>query len=148
MGAISLTYLDTILSDITEAWVLYFGVIFVLVITFAPKGISGIILMHEPILRVKPLLLKKLIYPYLLLFLSVCILMIGFTSIIELLHAFRSHSDNLKIYWTDINIKSNLVWILFIIITILGSIACNKSFKYTKQKWNDVMQEIKMSFLK
>ena len=27
IGAVSLTYLDTMLSDITEAWVLYFGII-------------------------------------------------------------------------------------------------------------------------
>ena len=49
LGAISLTYLDTMLSDITEAWVLYYGIIFVLVIAFAPQGLSGIIIMHEPI---------------------------------------------------------------------------------------------------
>ena len=34
-----ITYLDTMLSDITEAWVLYYGIIFVLVIAFAPQGI-------------------------------------------------------------------------------------------------------------
>ena len=46
IGAVSLTYLDTMLSDITEAWVLYYGIIFILVIAFAPQGI-GINIMHE-----------------------------------------------------------------------------------------------------
>ena len=46
------------LSDITEAWVLYYGIIFVLVIAFTPQGIAGTILMHEPILRNNPSLLK------------------------------------------------------------------------------------------
>ena len=46
LGAISLTYLDTMLSDITEAWVLYYGIIFVLVIAFAPQGIAGIIVWY------------------------------------------------------------------------------------------------------
>ena len=40
IGAVSLTYLDTILSDITEAWVLYFGIIFVLVVVFKSSQVS------------------------------------------------------------------------------------------------------------
>ena len=52
------------LSDITEAWVLYYGIIFVLVIAFAPQGIAGTILMHEPILRNNPSLFKNLLIPY------------------------------------------------------------------------------------
>ncbi len=113
LGAISLTYLDTMLSDITEAWVLYYGIIFVLVIAFAPQGISGIIMVHEPIIRNNPSLLKKLVFPYTIFLVSIIILTIGFTSIIELIHSLKSSKDSLKIYWLNINNNNIFIWIIF-----------------------------------
>ena len=148
IGAISLTYLDTVLSDITEAWVLYFGMVFVLVIAFAPKGISGVILMHEPIIRIKPALIKKLLYPYFLFFLSIITLLIGFTSLIELLHALKSNKDYHIIYWISVSHKNLIVWLAYIFIMLTGFLAVKKSFRFTKEKWDEVMEEIKMSFIK
>ena len=116
LGAISLTYLDTVLSGITEAWVLYFGLIFIIVISFAPQGIAGLVLMHEPILRIKPSLLKKLIIPYIMFFLSICILIVGFTSLIELIHSLRSSHETIKIYWILVNNQNVLVWLLYLFI--------------------------------
>ena len=39
------------LPDITGAWQLYFGLMFILVVMYAPGGIAGWIAMHEPLLR-------------------------------------------------------------------------------------------------
>ena len=140
LGAISLTYLDTMLSDITEAWVLYYGIIFVLVIAFAPQGISGIIMVHEPIIRNNPSLLKKLVFPYTIFLVSIIILTIGFTSIIELLHSLKSSKDNLKIYWLNINNNNIFIWIIFSLIFIGGILLTKKCFRLVKEKWNDVIK--------
>ena len=148
LGAISLTYLDTMLSDITEAWVLYYGIIFVLVIAFAPKGISGIIMVHEPIIRNNPLLLKKLVFPYTIFFVSIIILTIGFTSIIELIHSLKSNKDSLKVYWLNINNNNIFIWILFGLIFISGILLTKKCFRLVKEKWNDVLNEVKLGLIK
>ncbi len=148
IGAITLTFMDTVLSDITEAWVLYTGMIFVIVIAFAPKGISGLIIMHEPIVRLRPTLIKKLVYPYSLMFFSIVLLTIGFTCLIELLHSLRSNKDKLTLYWILINSKNIFVWLFAFCIMTLGWFACRKSFLYTKEKWNEVVEEIKIGFTK
>ena len=148
LGAISLTYLDTMLSDITEAWVLYYGIIFVIVIAYAPQGIAGLIIMHEPIIRNKPALLKKLIFPYITFILSILLLVIGFTSLIELIHSLKSNYSFLKIYWIRVSNTNFLVWLLAILITFLGLIACKKSYLRTKGIWNEVIENIKLSFIK
>ena len=148
LGAISLTYLDTMLSDITEAWVLYYGVIFILVIAFAPQGIAGIIVVHEPIIRNNPSLLKKLVLPYAIFLVSIIILTIGFTSIIELLHSIKSSEDNLKIFWLNINNNNIFIWILFILIFISGVLLTKKCFRLVKEKWNDVINEVKLGLIK
>ena len=148
LGAISLTYLDTMLSDITEAWVLYYGIIFVLVIAFAPQGISGIIMVHEPIIRNNPSLLKKLVFPYTIFLVSIIILTIGFTSIIELIHSLKSSKDNLKVYWLNINNNNIFIWMLFSLIFISGILLTKKCFRLVKEKWNDVLNEVKLGLIK
>ncbi len=148
LGAISLTYLDTMLSDITEAWVLYYGIIFVLVIAFAPQGISGIIMVHEPIIRNNPSLLKKLVFPYTIFLVSVIILTIGFTSIIELIHSLKSSKDHLKVYWLNISNNNIFIWMLFILIFISGILLTKKCFRLVKEKWNDVLDEVKLGLVK
>lgn len=148
LGAISLTYLDTMLSDITEAWVLYYGIIFVLVIAFAPQGISGIIMVHEPIIRNNPSLLKKLIFPYTIFLVSIIILTIGFTSIIELIHSLKSSKDSLKIYWLNINNNNIFIWIIFSLVFIGGVLLTKKCFRLVKEKWNDVIDEVKLGLIK
>ena len=148
LGAISLTYLDTMLSDITEAWVLYYGIIFVLVIAFAPQGISGIIMVHEPIIRNNPSLLKKLVFPYTIFVVSIIILTIGFTSIIELIHSLKSSKDSLKVYWLNINNNNIFIWVLFSLIFISGILLTKKCFRLVKEKWNDVIDEVKLGLIK
>lgn len=148
LGAISLTYLDTMLSDITEAWVLYYGMIFVLVIAFAPQGISGIIMVHEPIIRNNPSLLKKLVFPYTIFLVSIIILTIGFTAIIELIHSLKSSKDSLKVYWLNINNNNIFIWMLFSLIFISGILLTKKCFRLVKEKWNDVLNEVKLGLIK
>lgn len=43
IGAIVLTYMQSMLSDFTEAWLLYLGVLFMLIVMYAPRGLSGIL---------------------------------------------------------------------------------------------------------
>ena len=148
LGAISLTYLDTMLSDITEAWVLYYGIIFVLVIAFAPQAISGIIMVHEPIIRNNPSLLKKLVFPYTIFLVSIIILTIGFTSIIELIHSLKSSKDSLKVYWININNNNIFIWIIFSLVFIGGVLLTKKCFRLVKEKWNDVIDEVKLGLIK
>ncbi|MGH1368305.1 MAG: branched-chain amino acid ABC transporter permease [Maritimibacter sp.] len=42
-GAILLTYMQSMLSDFTEAWLLYLGVLFIAIVMYAPRGIAGIV---------------------------------------------------------------------------------------------------------
>ena len=37
------------LSDVTDVWQLYFGLMFIGMVTFAPDGIAGLLMMHAPL---------------------------------------------------------------------------------------------------
>jgi branched-chain amino acid transport system permease protein len=50
IGAVLMTALQISLSDYTGAWLLYVGLMFVVVVMYAPWGLGGLLLMHQPLL--------------------------------------------------------------------------------------------------
>jgi branched-chain amino acid transport system permease protein len=50
VGAALVSYLQVMLSDLTEIWQLYFGLLFIVMVMFAPQGIAGLLVMHRPLL--------------------------------------------------------------------------------------------------
>ena len=51
LGAILVTYLQLGLTNVTTVWQLYFGIIFIGIVMFAPNGIAGLLMMHRPLIR-------------------------------------------------------------------------------------------------
>ena len=46
-----MTLLSLALTDLTAVWQLYFGLIFIAVVMYAPGGIAGLLMQHRPVLR-------------------------------------------------------------------------------------------------
>ena len=51
VGAILIVLLQSWVSLLSNSWLVYVGVLFILMVTFAPGGIAGLVLMHQPIAR-------------------------------------------------------------------------------------------------
>jgi branched-chain amino acid transport system permease protein len=49
IGAVLVSCLQVMLSDVTEVWQLYFGLLFIAMVMFAPQGIAGLLMMHRPL---------------------------------------------------------------------------------------------------
>jgi branched-chain amino acid transport system permease protein len=146
IGAIGLTYLDSTLADLTEAWLLYLGLIFSLIVMFAPGGIAGLIVMHGPIAKTNSKLLTSLIKPYLSAIGSIIIGIIGFIGIIEMLY-FRSliskGEGEVIIFWTEFNANGIISWIIFIGLMLLGFALSKKTFPKAKEGWDHAISVVK-----
>jgi branched-chain amino acid transport system permease protein len=81
VGATIFSVFSFIVSDMTKSWALYQGVIFVLVMLFAPSGIAGLFNIH--IVHFKKIRWKKLLLPYFSAIISAFLVMIGFVFTIE-----------------------------------------------------------------
>ena len=49
LGAVLVTWLQIMLCRLHQAWLLYFGLLFIAVVLFAPGGIAGLVMMHAPL---------------------------------------------------------------------------------------------------
>lgn len=74
LGAATMTLFARVTSDLTRSWLLYQGLIFVLIMLFAPEGLGGIVSLHTRRLRKDGW--RHLLLPYLLC-LVVGLLLIG-----------------------------------------------------------------------
>jgi branched-chain amino acid transport system permease protein len=73
LGAASMTFFARVTSDLTRSWLLYQGLIFVLVMLFVPDGIGGLLSTHAR--RLRATAVRHLDLPYLLCFESVHVVM-------------------------------------------------------------------------
>jgi branched-chain amino acid transport system permease protein len=62
IGAVLVSYLQVMLSDVTEIWQLYFGLLFIATVMFAPQGIAGLIMMHRQLRHKRTL--HRVIFAY------------------------------------------------------------------------------------
>ena len=146
IGAIGLTYLDSVLLDITEAWLLYLGVTFSVIVAFAPGGLAGLIVMHGPIARTNKSLLLTLIKPYSSAIGSTLIAVIGLIGIIEMLY-FKSliskGEGEVIIFWTEFNANGAASWLTFSVLILSGIYLCKITYPKAREGWDNAISVVK-----
>ncbi|HZV20978.1 MAG TPA: branched-chain amino acid ABC transporter permease, partial [Hyphomicrobiales bacterium] len=83
LGAVLVSYLQTMLSDITDIWRLYFGVLFIATVMFAPGGLAHLIMIHRPLIRAGTV--WRVIPGYILGLLALLIFVAGFVLAVEMI---------------------------------------------------------------
>lgn len=91
LGAVFVTFLSTVLSTVTEAWPFYYGLLFLLIVLFAPGGISSLVVLHGPAWRAR--LLPLLAPSYAIAAATAVLLSAGAILLIEMAYHWSSHRD-------------------------------------------------------
>ena len=144
LGAVLITWLTSILSNFTEAWYLYFGIIFVMIVLFAPGGVAGLIFMHEPIWLSDARLLRRLVLPYALGVASALVALVGIIGLMEMIYHLSNDITGefvMNLYGFDISLRNILPWVICVIIGLIGIAFCRKAFPFVAQRWQLVMHE-------
>ena len=88
IGAVLVTLLQSALSNYTQAWLLYFGLFFLVIIMFSPGGIANLVTLHKPAWKSR--LLARLVPSYALASIAGLILLAGFFALIEMIYHFEA----------------------------------------------------------
>jgi branched-chain amino acid transport system permease protein len=146
LGAILFTFLKGVLSDFSSAWYLYFGAVFLLTILYAPTGIAGLILRHEPVWKSDFRLLGKMVLPYLSALISILLAASGIIALIEMInHVADEYSEGsiISVYGIALETTSFMPWLVCIIVALIGIGLCRLSFPYVTRNWDGIMNTIK-----
>jgi branched-chain amino acid transport system permease protein len=144
LGAILVTYLQVMLSDVTEIWQLYFGLMFIAVVMFAPGGLAGLLMMHASLLRARTL--HRLAGPYALLSGAAAIVAIGLILLIELtyrLMAKAADGSAMRMFGVSFDAASPVPWIVMTVLIAGGALLVRLIWPVVTQAWSDATAAVR-----
>lgn len=131
VGAVLLTLINSLLSNYTELWLLYLGILFVLTVMFLPRGFAGFIMMHQ--LAWYHGRLRNLVIPYLITGIPALMFCTGCIAMLELSHAYEME---LHFLFLTLNKESTLTWLLLAGFTALCFWATRKTVPQLQRAWS------------
>ncbi|BCM83446.1 branched-chain amino acid ABC transporter permease [Methylobacterium indicum] len=144
VGAVVVTLLQVSLSDLTEVWQLYFGLLFIAIVMFAPGGIAGLALMHGPLIRAGTA--HRLLPAYLLALGPFLLLLAGAIALIEM--AFRvlvkaSDGTEMSLVGISFDAAHLLPWIIAGAMAVGGGLALRAVLPRVNAAWHDASDAAK-----
>jgi len=131
IGAVLVTLLQSALSTYTQAWLLYFGLFFLIIILYSPGGIANILAMHAPVIKAR--LFKSLASSYLIIFLASVPLIVGTIAVIEILYRGGA----------ILGMSSLVSWSSSLVLIVVGLVVFRFAQRRVKSVWASLDLELR-----
>jgi branched-chain amino acid transport system permease protein len=143
LGAVVFTLFAVALSEFTKAWQLYLGVFFVLLVMFAPGGLSSLILMNLRVMKFKKF--KRLRDPYFGVIMAGLALGLGVVLLIEMTYHLTldiAIGSTLNVFGFPFDVLRPESWVFAVAFLVGGG----AGFEYMRRRfaaeWNKIQEEI------
>lgn len=133
IGAVVLTLMNSLLSNYSEMWMLYLGLMFVLTVMFLPRGFAGFIMMHQAALLHGKL--KNLTVPYLITGIPALTGVLGAIAMIEMSHI---EGEVFHYLGATLDPSSLISWLIVVAITSISLYLTRLSLKQLVNAWEEV----------
>ena len=130
IGAVVLTLMNSLLSNYSELWMLYLGIMFLLTVMFLPRGFAGFIMMHQ-VAWVRGNM-KMLIKPYIITGIPALLFTVCAIVLIEM-----SHTEDEVFHYLGLalNPASPITWIVILAIAGGAFYAAKRSLIQLNDAW-------------
>jgi branched-chain amino acid transport system permease protein len=138
IGAVLITFLSVALSTVTDASVLYSGLLFVAMVVWAPGGISGIILAHAPLARAG--LAGRLLPSYAAMLPGFVLALAGTMGLAELgfrLQAVRNGASPRPVFGLALDPQGVLPWLAAAVLLLAGAWLLRRGAPAAKAAWQE-----------
>jgi branched-chain amino acid transport system permease protein len=142
LGAILVTYLQVMLSDVTEVWQLYFGLMFIGMVMFAPGGLAGLLTMHAPLWHAR--VVHRVLPAYLLALVPGLITLTGVSLVIEMSYRLlvkASSGTDMTFLTVPFDAAGPLPWVIAAVLLVGGFWAFRSSWPVVADAWNDALRQ-------
>ena len=143
IGAILMIVAFVLLSEITKAWLLYLGLVFMVMVMYAPGGIASLIMLNLRAARFGKL--RGLLVPYALLAVTGALLFFGVAAVIEMVYHQQLDSGlgpTLRFLGLTLNVQSLASWVGALAVAAVGAVGFEFTRRRFAQRWGDVQGEI------
>jgi branched-chain amino acid transport system permease protein len=141
LGAVVFTFFAVALSEFTKAWQLYLGAFFVLLVMFAPGGLSSLLLMNLRVMKFRKF--KRLRDPYVGMILTSLVPALGAVLLIELTYHITLDTGQgpvTRLFGIPMDTSTPGPWVLAAFVLLSGALA----FLYYRRRFAECWDEIQV----
>lgn len=143
IGAVLLVFASVLLSELTKAWLLYLGLVFLFMVMYAPGGIASLIMMN---LRVAKFGKLRSLWPsYLALAGSALVTVVGLACMVEMLYHLQLNAalgPELNFLGITINAKALISWFGAGLVLLAGLGLFELCRRHFVRLWSHIQEEI------
>jgi branched-chain amino acid transport system permease protein len=143
IGAVLMVLAFVLLSELTKAWLLYLGLVFLFMVMFAPGGIASLIAMN---LRVAAFgRLRELWANYLVLAVTSAIVLLGAAGMIEMTYHLKLNEalgPKLVYLGMSLDAKGTSSWVGCALVMLVGLVSFELARRRFIKKWSAIQEFI------
>ncbi len=139
IGAILVTFLQVALSGYTKAWLLYFGLFFLIMVMYAPGGLASLIELHRPAWKAS--LMRKLTPSYALAAIAGVIALAGLIGLVEIIYNVKTAAGSgteMSLFGIKFDASNTLPWVICLALLIGGLLLLRAVAPRVRASWDDI----------
>lgn len=143
IGGVLMVLAGALLGELTKAWLLYLGLVFVFMVMYAPGGIASLVMMNVRVAMYGKL--RGFWKDYLLLSITGLIMLLGAAAFFEMLYHLQLNAaitPELKFLGITLNVKEASSWLEAIAVLVVGFGLFEWVRRGFKRRWDAVQAEI------
>jgi branched-chain amino acid transport system permease protein len=139
IGAIFVTFLQVALSGYTKAWLLYFGLFFLIMVMYAPGGLASLIELHRPAWKAS--LMRKLTPSYALAAIAGLIALAGLIGLVEIIYNIKTAAGagtEMSLLGIKFDASNTIPWVICAALLIGGLLLLRAVAPRVRTSWDDI----------
>ena len=144
IGAVLMVLAFVLFSELTKAWLLYLGLIFMFMVMYAPGGIASLIMMNVRVARFGRL--RGLIPHYVVLALTACVALAGASALIEMIYQVQLEGSDAALRFLGVTLQpaQALHWLLAGAVLLMGGALFEWARRRFARQWGAVQEDIEL----
>jgi len=142
LGAVVFIFFVVALSGFTQAWLLYLGLFFLVMVLYAPGGMASLIVMQIPVIRAGRF--REIMGPYLLALGAILVALAGLIGLVEMVYRISDENTSTAMSLAGIafDARSTAPWVVFGAVLAVGLGAVYAATRLVGARWGAIQQDL------
>ena len=143
IGAVLMVLASVLLSELTSAWLLYLGLVFLLMVMYAPGGVASLIMANVHMARFGKL--RRLWGLYGVLLVAAAVALLGLSMLIEMIYHRQLNAatgSQVKYLGMQLDTALALPWLVALAVTVVGAGLLEAVRRRFARAWGQAQEEI------
>jgi branched-chain amino acid transport system permease protein len=143
IGSVVFFTMVTAVGAMTKAWAFYLGLLFLLIVLYAPGGFASLIVMHVPVMKAR--LMRRLWLPYAAALATGLVLLAGLVSMVEIIYHYSLEggtAPEMSLFGIAFNVTNGTPWAVATGLLVGGFIVSRFAWKAVGQVWAGIIHTL------